>query len=291
MAAEKIGQIGLLPITNTLVVSWIIVGVLLILAYLAGRNVQMVPSGLQNLFEAVLEPLLNMTEELAHSKARTFFPIVATFFLYILLSNWFGLFPGFGTIGYWETKKTEPVASSQWPVARKEGIEATSNQPPATSFQEAGQSAQESQDQPPEQVETKTFIPFFRSLNADLNMTLGLALASVVITHILAIRFLGIWGYIKKWISFNPILLFVGLLELVSEITKVLSLSLRLFGNIFAGEVVLSTISNLLAFIAPLPFYFMEIIVGVVQASVFMLLTLVFMTLLSEKHTGQEDAH
>ncbi|OGE30594.1 ATP synthase F0 subunit A [Candidatus Daviesbacteria bacterium RIFCSPHIGHO2_01_FULL_44_29] len=288
LAAEKIGQVGFLPITNTLIVSWIIVIVLAVLGYMAGKNVHMVPSGLQNLFESILEPLWDMTREMAHARARTFFPIIATFFLYILLANWFGLFPGFGTIGFWETKKVEPKAISQEQLA--------TGQPGAES-KEAGTSAQQNlagsavtQTSIAEAPHTeRTFVPFFRSLNADLNMTLGLALASVVITHILALRFLGFWGYISKWISLNPIMLFVGLLELVSEGTKVLSLSLRLFGNIFAGEVVLSTISNLLAFIAPLPFYFLEIIVGVVQAAVFMLLTLVFMTLLSEKHVGAEE--
>jgi len=90
--------------------------------------------------------------------------------------------------------------------------------------------------------------------------------------------------YLKKWFTLNPIFLFVGLLEIVGEFTKIVSLSFRLFGNIFAGEVVLATISSIFAFLVPLPFYFLEIIVGFVQAAVFMMLTLVFMVLLSEKH-------
>lgn len=134
--------------------------------------------------------------------------------------------------------------------------------------------------------------PMLRSINSDLNMTLGLALFSAFITHFFAIKYLGIIDYLKKWFTLNPILLFVGLLELVSEVTKVVSLSFRLFGNIFAGEVVLSTVSTIAswtAFLIPLPFYFLEIIVGFVQAAVFMMLTLVFMVLLSEKH-GEEHA-
>ena len=130
--------------------------------------------------------------------------------------------------------------------------------------------------------------PLLRSMNSDLNMTLGLALFSAFITHFFAIKYLGVIDYLKKWFTLNPIFLFVGLLELVGEFTKVVSLSFRLFGNIFAGEVVLTTVSSIFAFVVPLPFYFLEIIVGFVQAAVFMMLTLVFMVLLSEKHGGEE---
>jgi len=126
-------------------------------------------------------------------------------------------------------------------------------------------------------------VPLLRSLNSDLNMTLGLALLSAVITHFFAIKYLGIKAYLKRWVSLNPIFLFVGILEIVSEFTKIVSLSFRLFGNIFAGEVVLSTVSSIFAFLVPLPFYFLEIVVGFVQAAVFMMLTLVFMVLLTEK--------
>jgi len=133
-------------------------------------------------------------------------------------------------------------------------------------------------------------VPFLRSMNSDLNMTLGLALFSAFITHVFALRYLGLVGYLKKWFTLNPIFLFVGLLELVGEVTKIVSLSFRLFGNIFAGEVVLSTVSSIFAFIVPLPFYFLEIIVGFVQAAVFMMLTLVFMVILSEKHEAVEHS-
>ena len=111
----------------------------------------------------------------------------------------------------------------------------------------------------------------------------GKFLISVGVTHFYAINALGVFQYLKRYFSLNPVLLFVGLLELVAEITKVLSLSFRLFGNIFAGEALLLTISLLFAFILPLPFMFLEIIVGFVQATIFMMLTLVFMIILTEK--------
>lgn len=226
---EVLSYLGILPITNTLLVSWLVIIFLTIISYLSTRNVNIIPSGLQNFMELIIEFGYNTVEDLAHSKAKAIFPIVMTFFLFIIVSNWVGLLPGFATITY-------------------KGL------------------------------------PLLRSINSDLNMTLSLALVSAVITHFFAIKYLGLKDYLKKWFSLNPIFLFVGILELVSEVTKVVSLSFRLFGNIFAGEVVLSTVSNIFAFFVPLPFFGLELIVGFVQAAVFMMLSLVFMVLLTEKH-------
>ncbi len=229
---EILGYFKLLPITNTLFTSWLVMAILFVLSILATYRIKTIPdSFLQNMFEMIIEFGHQTVSDLAGLKTKVFFPIVMTFFLYILFGNLLGLLPGFATITY----KGEPL---------------------------------------------------FRSINSDLNMTLGLALTSAVLTHIFALRYLGIWDYLKKWFTLNPIFLFVGLLELVGEFTKIVSLSFRLFGNIFAGEVVLATISSIFAFVIPLPFYFLEIIVGFVQAAVFMMLTLVFMVLLSEKNEG-----
>ena len=134
---------------------------------------------------------------------------------------------------------------------------------------------------------------FNRNLTSDLNATLALALISLVATHMLSIKKLGFKEYLGRFFSINPILLFVGVLEIVSEFTKIISLSFRLFGNIFAGEVVLGTISKLFAFVFPVPFIFLEIIVGLVQALVFSMLTMAFMSVLmtshhEEKHTAKE---
>lgn len=227
---EVLGYFKDFPITNTLFTSWIVMAVLIMLSILATYKIKLIPTSyLQNLFELIIETGYTTVADLAHSKAKVFFPIVMTFFLYILFGNLIGLFPGFATV----TFKGEPL---------------------------------------------------FRSINSDLNITLALALTSAVLTHGFALYYLGVIDYLKKWFTANPIFLFVGLLELVGEFTKIVSLSFRLFGNIFAGEVVLATISSIFAFGIPLPFYFLEIIVGFVQAAVFMMLTLVFMVLLSEKH-------
>lgn len=130
-------------------------------------------------------------------------------------------------------------------------------------------------------------IPFMRGTTSDANTTFALAIFSLLATHILAIRSVGIAEYLSRYFSFNPIMLFVGILEIVSEITKVISLSFRLFGNIYAGEVVLHTVSNLFAFIAPIPFMLLEIIVGLVQALVFSMLTMVFMSVLMTSHKAE----
>ena len=247
LAPEILGYFKGLPITNTLLVSWLVMIVLIVVSLFVKFNIKTVPSGIQNFFELVIDYSYNLVADLAHAKAKVFFPIVMTFFLFIITANWIGLFPGVGTITY-------------------------------------------------------NHMPLLRSINSDLNMTLGLALLSAFLTHFFAIKYLGIKNYLKKWFSLEMfgVFLFVGLLELVGEFTKIVSLSFRLFGNIFAGEEVLttgSTLSQLTAFLIPLPFYFLEIIVGFVQAAVFMMLTLVFMVLLSEKHgaspdsIGTEDAH
>ncbi|MEK7094293.1 MAG: F0F1 ATP synthase subunit A [Patescibacteria group bacterium] len=132
------------------------------------------------------------------------------------------------------------------------------------------------------------FIPFFRAPSADLNFTLAIAIISVVATHILAIKELGVGSHAKKFFNFSsPILFFVGILELVSEFAKIVSFSFRLFGNVFAGEVLLIIIGFLAPYVAPVPFLFLEIFVGFIQAFVFAMLTLVFVAIATTSHEGE----
>lgn len=237
IAAEKITQIGPLPITNSLITTWIVMIVIIAFAYFAGKKIKKVPDRLQNFAEMIVESLYSTMENLAGERVKRFFPIIATFFIFIVVSNYLGLLPGIGTIGIHETHDGKEV-----------------------------------------------LVPIFRSANSDINLTLALALISVGVTHYFSITTLGIVEYLKRYFSLNPVLLFVGLLEIIAEITKILSLSFRLFGNIFAGEALLTTISGLFAFFVPLPFMALELLVGFVQATVFMMLTLVFMVILTEKH-------
>lgn len=124
-------------------------------------------------------------------------------------------------------------------------------------------------------------VPLLRGATSDINTTLGLALISAVATHALSIKTIGIKDYLSRYFSLNPINLFIGILEIISEITKIISLSFRLFGNIYAGEVVLITVSTIFAFVFPIPFLLLEFIIGIVQALVFSMLTMAFMAILT----------
>lgn len=239
--AEKLFSIAGLPITNTLITTALTSGIIISFALITSKKIALIPtSKIQLLSEIVIENIFSTIESLSDKKrALRFFPVVATFFIFILTANYLGQLPGFNTIGFRQIHDGKEV-----------------------------------------------FLPLFRGINSDLNVTLALALISVGVTHYFSITSIGIGSYLGRYFSLNPVNLFVGLLEIVAEITKVLSLSFRLFGNIFAGEALLLTISSLFAFVLPLPFLFLEIIVGFVQAVIFMMLTLVFMVILTEKHSA-----
>lgn len=232
-AGEVLFRIGAFPFTNT-VLDTLIVDFLIIFGLFLLKNLKKIPGIFQNIIEIIFETFYSLIESVSLKHAREIFPYVVAFFIFILLSNFTGLLPGFGTVGFFNHKE---------------------------------------------------LIPYLRASTSDINTTLGLALVSAVATHILAIKSVGIKDYLLKYFSFNPLYLFVGLLELVGEFTKVVSLSFRLFGNIFAGEIVISTISSLFAFLIPLPFLFLEVIVGVVQALVFAMLTMAFMAVLADSHS------
>lgn len=244
LAAEKIFTIFGVPVTNTLLMSWIVMAILILTSVFSTRKLKLIPKGLQNFLETIIEFILDFITQITGSRreAEKFFPLVTTIFIFILLSNWFGLVPGVGTIGFFEVVHTE----------------------------EGG----------------RLFVPFFRSTNSDLNMTLALAIVSVIATQIFGIITIGFFKHIGKYISFkNPGLTFAGILEGIAEMVKILSFSFRLFGNIFAGEVLLVVTAFLLPFIAPLPFMFLELFVGFIQALIFAMLTLVFLKIAtSEGH-------
>ncbi len=228
-------------ITNSLLVTWLVMVVILILAALATRKIKMVPGGLQNIFEYIFEFLLSLIESVTgnRKKAEKFFPILATFFIFILIANLTDIIPGIGSIGVKEV------------AAGGAGI-----------------------------------LPFFRPPSSDLNFTLALAIISVTATQVFGIAALGFFKHLAKFFTIKggPIKTFVGLLELVSEIAKMVSFSFRLFGNIFAGEVLLTVIAVIVPFVVPLPFYLLEAFVALIQALVFTMLSLVFFTVATSAH-------
>lgn len=256
LAAEPIFQIGSFTVTNSVINAWIAVVFFALVGYLIKRRVQMVPEGIQNVAEAILEFLLGFFDQVTHNrqKSERFLPLVGTLFLFILVSNWMGILPGIGSIGQWQMHHGH--------------------------------------------VE---LIPLFRPANADLNMTLAMAITAVVASHVFGIIAIGFFKHAGKFIQLGNVFksikkgpmaimtafieFFVGLLEIISEIAKMVSLSLRLFGNIFAGEVLLTVMAGLIAVLVPTPFMLLEIIVGLIQATVFAMLTLVYLEVAtSEPH-------
>jgi len=228
LAAEKIGEVLGLPISNSMLMTWIAGIMLLILSFAATHKLAMVPRGIQNFFEYLIEYLFNTVDEVIgdREQSKKYFPLLATIFIFIITNNWLGLIPGVGTIGFHEGEK---------------------------------------------------FIPLLRGGNADLNMTIALAITAVLAVQIFGIAAIGLAKNTKKYITFkNPIETFVGFLELVSEVSRMISFAFRLFGNIFAGEVLLAVIAMIVPYLVPLPFFGLELFVGFIQALVFTMLTLVF---------------
>lgn len=233
VAAEKIFSISGFPVTNSIIVAWIAMALLVITSFVATRRVALVPHGIQNFLEGVLEGILKLVDSVTGDRRQSlqFFPLIATIFIFVLIGNWLGLLPGVGSIGIQEVHEGKSL-----------------------------------------------LVPFLRSTAADLNFTLALALISVVVVQIVGITSIGFFRYASRFINFSsPLNFFVGVLELISEIAKLISFSFRLFGNIFAGEVLLTVMFFLVPYLVPLPFMLFEVFVGFIQAMVFSMLTLVFL--------------
>ena len=258
--AEPIVAVGGFTITNSLVMTWAVVLIVVAISIAIKFSLKMIPKGIQNIFEMVIEGAMSISDSVTGSRKKTllFFPVVFALFIFILLNNWLGLIPGIGIIGYTELQD--------------------------------GHTA---------------FIPFLRGGTADLNTTLALALFAVVASHVIGIVMIGAWNHLNKFINIkalleipkkmkedptvivvNPIKVFVGFIEIIGEVAKVASLSFRLYGNIFAGEVLLAAMAAIFAFLLPLPFMFLEVLVGIIQALVFAMLTLVYFSMAStaEEH-------
>ena len=257
--AVEIGQIVGLPITNSMVVTWITALILIVFARLATRNMQLVPEGAQNFWELLVEGLSTFLEGVigGHLVERTFW-FFASIFIFILAASWVGLIPGVGTVG--------------WGHQTAEGF--------------------------------KIDQPLFRGANADLNLTLAMALVFFACWILWALQEQGPIGFLKElfapkgesagFMKVVMVIVFfaVGCLEIVSILFRPISLSFRLYGNTFAGENMLETMSTHfpgLGWLLPIPFYFLELLVGLVQAMVFMLLTAVF-TLLICQHEKEDSA-
>ncbi|OGE83237.1 MAG: ATP synthase F0 subunit A [Candidatus Doudnabacteria bacterium RIFCSPLOWO2_01_FULL_44_21] len=250
LVAEPIFQIGHFPVTNAYINSSLAVVFFLVVGFILRRKTAMIPRGLQNFAEAVLEFMLKYLDQVTRSRQKSlkFLPIIGGIFLFILFSNWVGLLPGVGSIGRWIVHEGR-----------------------------------------------LTLVPILRSANSDLNLTLAMAVFAVGLSHVLGVATIGFFRYANKFIKLADVVrsfrrggmsivtslieFGVGFLEIISEVAKLISLSFRLFGNIFAGEVLLTVMLGLVAYVIPLPFMFLEIVVGLIQALVFAMLTLVYLTM------------
>lgn len=252
LPSEKILHINeVFAITNTLLASWLTIVVLVTIFALCTRKMKLVPDRLQNFAELIVESLLNFIQGAAGEKnARTLFPIVATIFLYVITNAYMALLPFFGTIGIKES--------------------------------------------------TGTFVPLFRAANTDINVPLSIALNSFLFVEYWGLKSLGFFRYLNSFfnlgqlrdglvnlfkgkirpaitgIAFGFINLFVGFLEIFSHFIRIISFTFRLFGNMTAGEILLLVVCFLVPFIATIPFYGLELLIGFIQALIFAGLTLVF---------------
>jgi F-type H+-transporting ATPase subunit a len=252
-------QVGPFAITNSMIVTWIVAIGMIGFAQYATRNIKEVPDGAQNFWEWLVESLHNFLEGvIGHDLVKKTFWFFATIFIFILFTNWAGLIPGVGTIG--------------WGIPNAQGG-----------------------------LDHLTR-PLFRGTNADLNMTLAMAMIFFICWIWWALQANGPGGFIKHIFGpkghtegFMKVMMFVvfalvGVLEVVSILFRPVSLSFRLYGNVFAGENMLETMAMIvpeLAWLIPIPFYFMELLVGLVQALVFMLLTAVFTLLICTHEEGE----
>jgi len=235
LAAEPLGSLAGIPVTNTLVMSWVVMAVLILLAFFVGRNPRLMPGRVQILLEEIITFVHNFVQEVLENETvtRRYMPLLITLFLFIATANLLEFTPGIGSIWFGEEH-----------------------------------------------------IPLLRSVNTDLNVTLSLAIISVIAIEIAGITALGVFKYAGKFITFRGhgtgdriINFVVGLIELVSEIARLVSFSFRLFGNIFAGEVLLAVATYFVPYVLPSGFMAFELFVGFVQAAVFALLTLFFIKL------------
>ena len=278
---DVIFYIGPLPVTNTLLCTWISIIVLVALFYAGTRRRDMIPRGMQNLMEWVVELLLGLVEGVSgKEKGKKFFPLVATFFIFILVSNLLDVFPGVDTVG-----SIDITAIQQAHITSK----------PVLGFLLFGDLSNK-------------LVPWIRPATSDLNLNFAMALIAVITAQAFGFYTLGPLHHLGKYFNVTTffrslvkldfqgmfqgvIEFFVGLIEIISEVARVISLAFRLFGNIFAGSAVLAVFAFILPFFADIIFIPLELFVAFVQALVFALLTLVYLEIAttSETHGGETE--
>jgi F-type H+-transporting ATPase subunit a len=287
-------------LTNTFVATLLADLALVLVAFFGTRKLRagdpeaMIPSGLQNFLEMVVEGIYNLAQGILGQRTRKVFWVGMTIFLFVLVANWMELVPGMDSIGWIEHPHEEGITAYDrdklGPIWMLKAPEAEA--------EEAGHGESEE-----EAHEGWVLVPFLRAASTDLNMPLALALISVIMTQVYGIQALGFGEYLQRYLRMGRLAagdfvmglvdLFVGALEAVAEFAKIISFTFRLFGNIFAGAVLLFVMSYLIPLVFPgvMIFYGLEIFVGAIQALVFMMLTFVFIAVATTSHGDHGDAH
>lgn len=314
IAAETLFHVGPIPVTNSMLTMFIVMGLVILVGWLIARGAKEVPGRGQSLLEMVIEFLMGLVEASAGRRlGRQIFPLVGGLFIFILVSNYSGLLPGVGTVGFWHEEAAEagheagePEQTEGTPAGEGEheenGDEEHSDESStfrvfdiAATGSAAAVMGSPVAEEEAEAEHAKILVPYLRAPNADLNMTLAMALVTFTSVQILGIRAHGVGGRIKHMA--NPPFLFP--IELISELSRIVSLSARLFGNVFAGEVLLGVMYAMAAaikvavvpFLFPIIFLFLELLFGAVQALVFALLTLIYIALAAEGGHEDHEAH
>lgn len=307
------GLIGDITITNTMVASWITIVILAVVTFTVNRKIREVPGRIQGLAEVTFEFFLGLAKNIAGNNARRFFPLAMTIFLFIIVNNWIGILPGFGTIG-WVESPEKVVHHAEVKAEKDHGhvnLETVHLQvfegtgpivllPPGSinNHMTVSEGYVLEDDGHLRELDTENrhgfnegqtpglLIPYLRSANSDLNTPLALALVAMVTIHWWAFSTLGVFGHLGKFINFKqgPIMFVVGILEIIGELARIVSFTFRLFGNIFAGEMLLIVMAFLLPVIGIIPFLGMEVFVGFMQATVFAVLTLLFGSMAVASH-------
>jgi F-type H+-transporting ATPase subunit a len=298
VAPETVFHVGPLGVTNTMFTSWVVLAIIAVVAIVAGRGFSLVPSGFSGAVEAAVGGFYGIVVGVVgEERARRFFWVVGTIFFWVLLNNYFGLLPGNLYVGVPEEAHGDKQAVFQqtsiagFDIAyiplNPEVVDVGAGEAPILPEHDGGQFS-------------GIIAPLFRSVNTDVNTPLAIALFSFVFVEYWGFSAHG-FGYLKKFFNFKRLLrgnpmgiidVFVGILELISEFIRVVSFTFRLFGNIFAGEVLIVMMSFLVPLLLVNVFYGLELFVGLIQAFVFAMLTLVFAQMAVATHgDGPEDAH
>src|SRR6266508_3125651 len=268
IGGERVGEAcsAGIPFTNSLLMTVLVDLLLLLVIIFGARNMQLVPRGFQNIVETVVEGFYNFALGIDRRNIAKFFPLPATIFIFFLVANMLALVPMIGSVGLC-------VPAAEDAAAETAGASATllSGLP---FYCGAG----------------NILIPFLRAPAADLNVTFAFALVAVFMVEYFGVQALGL-SYFTRFFNLKEgaLGLFVGIIELISEISRIISFAFRISGNIFGGEVILIVMSFLLGYVLPLPFYGFELFVAFIQAVIFAVLTLVFMSIAVVAHGGHED--